>query len=116
MVAPRAANSWQRLLPALATFALIALVVGCLYWARAVLIPVAVATLLTFILGPLVTLLQRRGLPRAAAVTGVVVVSCVLLSAALWLVGSQVVQLLAELPAYQDNVAKRVADVREQGS
>ena len=117
MAAPRSPTfAWQRLAPALATFALFVLVVGCLFWARAVLIPVAVATLVTFILGPLVMLLQRRGLPRAAAVSIVVIAACTVLSAALWLVGSQVVQLLAELPEYQHNVAKRVAEVRERGS
>src|SRR5262245_1657548 len=117
MAAPRTARlSWQRMAPSLATLLLIVLVVGCLYWARAVLIPVAVAMLLTFILGPLVLLLERRGLPRAAAVSLVVALSCVLLASALWLVGSQVIQLLADLPSYQDNVAKRVAEVRQRGS
>src|SRR5262245_41904078 len=40
------------------------LVVASLAWARIVLIPVVLAILLAFILSPLVTLLQRRGLPR----------------------------------------------------
>src|SRR5205823_19345 len=117
MTTPRnQAIAWQGIAPTLATFVTVLLAIACLYWARPVLIPLAVATLLTFMLGPAVTWLQRRGLPRTVSVLSVVGVAGVVLAAALWLVGSQVVQLLGELPAYQENVAKRVAEVREQGS
>jgi len=117
MTTPRnPAASWQQIAPTLATFLTVVLAVACLYWARPVLIPLAVATLLTFMLGPAASWLQRRGLPRTASVLSVVGVAGVVLTAALWLVGSQVVQLLRELPAYQENVAKRVAEVREKGS
>src|SRR6516225_6592002 len=44
------------------------LVTACLYWARQVLIPVALAVLLTFILTPAVSALQRRGLGRVFSV------------------------------------------------
>jgi len=40
--------------------------VSCLYWAQTVFIPVAMAGFLTFLLAPLVTGLQRRGLRRLA--------------------------------------------------
>src|SRR5437773_8036611 len=89
--------AWQRTAPTLATFAAVVLAVACLYWARPVLIPLAVAVLLTFMLGPGVTWLQRRGLPRTMSVLAVVSLAGIVLAAALWLVGSQVVQLLAEL-------------------
>src|SRR5213082_2815239 len=108
--------AWQRIAPTLATFAAVVLAIACLYWARPVLIPLAVATLLTFMLGPAVTWLQRRGLPRTPSVLAVVGVAGVVLAAALWLVGSQLVQLLRELPANQENVAKRVAEVRAKRS
>jgi predicted PurR-regulated permease PerM len=116
MTTPHNHVAWQRIAPTLAIFATVVLGIACLYWARPVLIPLAVATLLTFILGPAVTWLQRRGLPRTASVLFVVTIAGFVLAAALWLVGSQVVQLVAELPEYQENVAKRVAEVREQGS
>jgi predicted PurR-regulated permease PerM len=109
-------SAWQRMLPTLATFVLTVLAIACLYWARPVLIPVAVALIFTFMLGPAVTLLQRRGLPRTPSVLVVATLAFVVLAVALWLVGSQVVQLLAELPTYQDNVAKRIAEVRAQGN
>ena len=47
---------------------IIALVVAGLYWLQAVLIPVALAVLLTFLLSPVVGTLQRRGLGRVPAV------------------------------------------------
>src|SRR5436305_12273832 len=101
---PHAAS--PRHLNTLATFIVLALSVACLYWARPVLIPIAAAVLVTFMLGPAVTALQRRHLPRSAAVVVVVGSAGLLLAGAVWLVGSQLVQLLAELPAYQDNVAR----------
>src|SRR5205809_7864514 len=94
--------AWQRTAPTLATFAAVVLAIACLYWARPVLIPLALATLLTFMLGPAVSSLQRRRLPRTPSVLFVVAVAGVIVAAALWLVGSQVVQLLGELPAYQE--------------
>jgi hypothetical protein len=44
------------------------LVVAALYWLQAVLIPMAMAILLTFLLSPLVGILQRRRLGRVPAV------------------------------------------------
>ncbi len=117
MTTPRNQSpAWQPIAPSLAKFAGMVLAIACLYWARPVLIPLAVATLLTFMLGPAATWLQRRGLPRTPSVLSVVTIAGLVLAGALWMVGSQLVQLLAELPSYQENVAKRVAEVREQGS
>jgi predicted PurR-regulated permease PerM len=115
IAAPRVRAAWLQMLPTLATFVLMVLVIGCLYWARPVLIPTALAVLLAFLLSPVVTWLQRRGLPRGGAVLVVVVLAGLLLGGIGYLVGSQIVQLAADLPAYQENIAKRIADVREQG-
>src|SRR6185436_10594147 len=53
-------------------FAGFVLVVACLYWAQIVLIPVALALLLTFMLAPVVSRLERWRVPRALAVVAVV--------------------------------------------
>lgn len=113
--APRTRVAWSTMLPALITFVFLILAVGCLYVARPVLIPAALAILLTFLLAPLTTLLQRRGLPRGLAVGMVVCCAGLVLGGIAWLVGSQLAQLAADLPAYQDNVAQRIAELREQG-
>ena len=49
-------------------WAMVALVVAGLYWLQGVLIPLALAILLTFLLSPVVNTLQRRGLGRVPAV------------------------------------------------
>jgi len=108
-------SAWQRMGTTLATFVVVVLTITCLYVGRGVLIPIAVALLLTFILSPAVTALQRWGVRRTPAVLITVVLAGVALAGAVYLVGSQMVQLLAELPAYQENVAKRIAEVRQQG-
>ena len=66
--------------------AAVCIVVAALYFARDVLVPLALAMLLSFLLGPLVTRLERRGVPRAGAVTIVAVVIFTLLGALAWLV------------------------------
>jgi predicted PurR-regulated permease PerM len=109
-------SAWQQAIPRLATFAFFVLIVACLYWARPVLIPIALALLITFMLVPAADALQRRRVPRVPAVLIVVCFATIVLSGALWLVGSQVVQLIAELPTYQDNVAKRVTEMRKNSS
>jgi predicted PurR-regulated permease PerM len=108
-------SAWQRMGTTLATFVVVVLAITCLYVGRGVLIPIAVALLLTFILSPAVTALQRWGVRRTPAVMITVVLAGMALGGAVYLVGSQMVQLLAELPAYQENVAKRIAEVRQQG-
>jgi len=109
-------SAWQRMGTTLATFVVVVLAITCLYVGRGVLIPIAVALLLTFILSPAVTALQRCGARRTPAVLITVVLAGVVLGGAVYLVGSQMVQLVAELPTYQENIAKRIAEVRQQGS
>ena len=74
MPSSRVSRSWQGMLPTMATVGLVILVMGCLYWAKPVLIPVAFAVLLSFVLNPVITGLQRRGLPRIPAVIAVVLI------------------------------------------
>ncbi len=71
------ATDWQRSLVILASTVLTAAVVAVLFWARSLLIPIALAIFLTFVLSPLVSWLQRRGLGRTFSV--ILVVSVVLL-------------------------------------
>jgi predicted PurR-regulated permease PerM len=88
------------------------LVVAILYWLQAVLIPVALATLLTFLLTPVVGALHRLGLNRTCAVFIIVVVSAVVLGAIGWTLTAQVTGLANDLPKYRDNIRQRIADLR----
>lgn len=91
------------------------LTVGCLYWAQAFLIPVALAVLLTYLLSPLVALLERLRLPSLAAVLTVVTMAFVALGGLAWILALQVSSLAAELPLYRDNIRQKVADVQLLG-
>ncbi len=54
-----------------------AIIVGTLYFGREVFVPVALAILLSFVLAPLVRMLQRWHVPRGLAVVGVVLLAFV---------------------------------------
>ena len=69
-----------------------------LYWARDVLIPLALAVLLTFLLIPVVKRLQRLGLWRGPSVTLVVIPAGSLLGGIGWVVMLQLRNLANDLP------------------
>jgi predicted PurR-regulated permease PerM len=90
-----------------------ALIVAALYFGREVLMPVALAVLMSFVLAPLVRLLQRWWVPRLAAVFIVVVLAL----AALFLLGTlmvtQVNQLASDLPRYQFTLREKIQSLRQ---
>ena len=91
---------------------IIALVVAGLYWLQAVLIPLALAVLLTFLLSPVVSTLERRGLGRVPSVLVTVLLALSLLGAIGWTLTHQLVTLADELPRYSLNIHHRIADLR----
>ena len=91
---------------------IIALVVAALYWLQAVLIPMALAVLLTFLLSPVVGLLQRRGLGRVPSVLMTVLLALSILGGIGWTLTRQLVTLADELPRYSQNIHHRIADLR----
>jgi predicted PurR-regulated permease PerM len=106
---------WQLALVILTGTVVGVVVVTCLYWARTVFIPVALAVFLTFLLAPLVTALQRRGLRRLPSVILVVMLAGALLGGIVWLVTAQVTSLAGEVPKYTDNIKGKVKLLRHLG-
>ena len=96
------------------TFAGGVLVVVVLYWAQAVLVPFALALLLTFVLTPPVTWLQRW-VGRVPAVLLVATLVFALLGLAGWGVTRQMNRLVDDLPGYRANIREKIADVRGAG-
>src|ERR1041384_6542243 len=92
-------------------FAGFVLVIAVLYWAQAVLVPVALALLITFVLSPPVTFLQRR-IGRVLAVLITVALVFTALGLAGWGVATQMSKLAGDLPRYRANIRQKVADVR----
>ena len=93
------------------TFAGCVLVVVVLYWAHAVFVPFALALLLTFVLTPSVTALERW-IGRVPAVLVVVTLAFTVLGLAGWGVAQQMEHLADDLPTYRDNIRTKIADVR----
>ena len=100
------------LLPALIGIAIFVLIVTSLYWAQAVLIPVALAILLTFLLNPVAGALERIGLGRLSSVMLIAVLTFSLLGGIGWIVTLQFGSLANELPKYTGNLRQKIADVR----
>jgi predicted PurR-regulated permease PerM len=96
------------------TFAGCVLVVAVLYWAQAVLVPVALAILLTFVLTPPVTWLERW-IGRVPAVLVVVTLVFSVLGLSGWGLTRQLGHLAADLPGYRANIRTKIADVRGAG-
>jgi predicted PurR-regulated permease PerM len=89
-----------------------AVVCALLYWGQVVLIPIALAALISFLLGPLVLRLHRWGVPRVPAVIVVVSLAGGLLLGLGWVVAGQLGELANELPSYRENIRAKVADLR----
>jgi predicted PurR-regulated permease PerM len=92
-----------------------ALVVAALYWGQKILIPSALAILLAFVLAPLVSWLERRGLRRVPAALLVGCLAFSLLGAAGWAVVTRVTRLVDDLPRYRENVRERVGYLQGTG-
>jgi len=95
-------------------------VAAALYWGRGVLIPVALASLFTFLLSPLVSGLERLGLGRlragrALAVALVVSLVFSALGGTAWVITQQVLALGSELPHYRGNLMRKIVDLRGAG-
>lgn len=88
-----------------------AIILFGLYVGKDVLIPLAIAFLISFALSPLVTWLVRRGLPRVLSVILVLLTVVTFLLMLGLVIGSQVRTLSAELPAYQSTIRTKIADL-----
>ena len=87
-------------------------VIGALYLGQDILIPLALALLLSFMLAPIVIRLRRWGLGRIPSVLAVVVLLLVGLLGLGSIVASQVVHLADNLPRYEWNLRAKIRDLR----
>ena len=87
------------------------IITATLYMAKEVLVPFALAVLLSFLLGPLVTRLDRFGLGRITSVAGVVILASGCLFALGWLVVAQLSSLAHEFPHYKANIETKIRSI-----
>ena len=93
-----------------------AIVIAGLYFGREVLLPLAFAILLSFVLTPALLFLRRLKVPRVLGVTIVVASAFALIFALGWLISLQATQLAGDLPRYQHVLAVKIAALRKSAS
>jgi predicted PurR-regulated permease PerM len=101
------------LLSAVATAILTVIIIMLLYFGREIIIPIALAILLSFVLAPLVGLLQRMRIPRGLAVVSVVITAFALIFAMGSLLANQLTQLAGDLPRYQSTISEKIQVFRD---
>ncbi|MGH8167543.1 MAG: AI-2E family transporter, partial [Woeseiaceae bacterium] len=108
-----AANqNWPAALTTAARLASFAIICAILFWGQIVLIPIALAALVTFLISPLVTRLDRWGLPRLVAVIVVAGAVTGMVGGLGYVVVSQLEELARELPEYQENIRTKIGELR----
>ncbi len=101
------------LLGAAATAILAVIIIAMLYFGRDILVAVALAILLSFVLAPLVNLLQRLRMPRGLSVVSVVILAFMLIFALGSLLATQLSQLAGDLPNYQSTISQKIQSFRD---
>lgn len=87
--------------------------VAALYFGQDVLKPLALAILLAFALAPLVVRLRRLGLGRILSAALVVLLVAGFLAAIALVVSSQLFDLAAKLPTYEQNLLGKIKNLRD---
>jgi predicted PurR-regulated permease PerM len=96
---------------AIETLLIVSAVAAALYLGRGIAIPIAIAILISFSLGPPVSWLHRRHLGRIPAIIAVVTPVLLALAAFAYLVTTEVGRLAVNIPAYQTNIESKINNV-----
>jgi len=97
----------------LGTLAVGVVAIAALYFGRELFVPMALAILLGFALGPPVLLLRRWHFGRVPSVMVVVVLAFLMIVGIGGFLGSQLAHLAGELPGYQTNIAEKIHSLRD---
>ncbi|MGN6544119.1 MAG: AI-2E family transporter [Aureliella sp.] len=99
-----------------ANFLIAGLVIAALYLAQDVFIPLTLATLLAFLLGPLADRLESWGLGRIPAVLVIALVAFSLLGGIVGIVGREATKLASNMPQYQTEIVKKIEGFSSMGA
>ena len=86
--------------------------IAVLYFAREILIPLAFALILTFVLTPVVALLERSRIGRVPSVAVTVLVTIAAAGCIAGIIAIQLVNAAQELPRYRQNIQAKMAALR----
>lgn len=96
-------------MPSTEALLLFALVLVGIYFARIVLLPLAIALSASFLLSPAISQLERLRIRRIPAVLLVVAMSFALAGGVGWIVTRQVVAVINALPNYRENIQEKLS-------
>jgi AI-2E family transporter len=100
-------------LTGLGTLAVGVIAIAALYFGREVFVPMALALLLSFALGPPVLLPRRWHINRVFAVIAAVVLAFSVILGIGVLIGNQLAHLAENLPGYQTNITEKIHSLRD---
>lgn len=91
------------------------LVMAVLYFARELLVPLALAVLLSFVLAPIVRMLRRFGTPRVLAVLAAVLAAVAVLLMLGLVMARQLAELANDIPFYQFELTRKLSSINASG-
>jgi predicted PurR-regulated permease PerM len=109
---PATKQTTSSALIAMASVVITSFVVAALYVGQDILIPIALAVLLSFLLTPIVTRLERW-IGRVCAVMLAVAVLFALVGGVGWVLTTQVLDLATRLPDYKENIQLKLRSLKK---
>lgn len=97
----------------LGTLAVAVITIAALYFGREVFVPLALAVLLSFALGPPVSVLRGWHINRVPAVIAVVGFAFVVILGISALIGTQLAGLARDVPLYQANISEKIHALKD---
>lgn len=79
-----------------------------LYFASEILIPLAFALIVAFVLTPAVTMLKRLRIPRVLAVAITLLIATAVVGCTGWVIATQLVEVANRLPGYRQNIRHKI--------
>ena len=110
IVANSSTRDWPASVLVAARLMSLAVLCAALYWAQAVLVPLVLAGLLTFLLSPLVTRLDRLRVPRVVGVLLVMTLVGGVIGGLGYVVAGQLQSFAAELPMHRQNIRAKIGE------
>ena len=100
----------------LRTMVTLGAVIAALHFGDEILVPIALAILLSFVLAPMVRLLHKIGLGRALPVAVTVMLAFVILASLGGVIATQVKDLAGDLPRYETTLVRKITYLRGMSS
>jgi predicted PurR-regulated permease PerM len=91
--------------------AYLVVILCALSWAREFLLPIVLAILISFLLAPVISGLERRGFHSVLAVLSVVAIAFVIIGVLCTTLSVQSLNLVNSLPKYRDNIDAKWAAI-----